>query len=82
MVIKGQQYKNAILAIGMSQAKASAFFGFSTRQSRRIANGTNDLSEAATKLMVVMLHCGLTPKAVDEIVRVMKIPTAKAKEAA
>lgn len=80
MGMKTAEYKKAIATVGLSQNKAAAFLGFSTRQSRRIAKGEADLSEGETLLLKVMIHLALTPEAVHKIAGVE--PPAKKKKAA
>jgi len=60
-------YVDALARLGLSQAKASIFFGFSTRKSRRIVGCHTDLPQAEEMLLKVMLHTGLTVDAVKKI---------------
>lgn len=76
-MVNGEEYRQAISALGMSQAKASTFFGFTTRQSRRIAKTTAALTEPAEKLLRVMLHFGITPAMVVALMGTPVLPAKK-----
>lgn len=82
MAMKGRDYKKGIKALKLSQAKAAVFFGFSTRQSRRIAspNASAELRLADEKLLRVMLQYGLTVEMVDDLLKKPKRAKAAPKK--
>lgn len=66
-MIKGAEFTSVISKLGMSQVDAGVFLGFTTRNARRIAAGSAELSVPAEKLVRVMLECGLSRVMVDKI---------------
>lgn len=58
----GNQYKKALKAVGLSISKAGPFFGFTKRQSFRIAAGETPVPEATRKLLVLMQRLGFKPE--------------------
>jgi hypothetical protein len=81
--MKGQPYKRTLKQLGFSsQSKAADFFGFTTRQSRRIAAGTAELRLAERKLIAVMLHYGITKEMVEQAMKPSKAPRAAKPEKA
>ena len=77
-----KEYREAIAKLGLSQRTAGDFFGFSTRQSRRLAAGDAEVSIPLQMLLRVMQTCGLTPKAVDGMTAGPVTPKRPAKGAA
>lgn len=65
MAMQGKVYKRSLKMLNISQAKMSVFLGISSRQSRRVASETAELTLAAEKLIRVMLELGLSPAMVD-----------------
>jgi DNA-binding transcriptional regulator YiaG len=69
-MMKKSEYRRAILALGLSQIKASAFLEVSRKTSPRWARGTSPIPGAVAKLLRVMVHHGITP---DEVNKLEKI---------
>lgn len=84
MAMKGRDYKKALKVLGLSQAKAATFLGFSTRQSRRIASkdGAAMLGLADEKLLRTMLQFSLTVEMVNNLMPKRGKPAAKPAAAA
>lgn len=57
-----QQYRTAIAALGLSQARAAEFFGISPRSSQGYALGEYPVPEAIAKLLRLMVRLGLKPE--------------------
>lgn len=60
-------YRAAIETIGLSQVKASTFFGVDRKTSPRWARGESPIPGAVVKLLRVMIHHELTPEEVDKL---------------
>jgi hypothetical protein len=58
------QYRKALKAIGLSQARAATFLGISLRTSQGYALGEYPIPEAIAKLLRLMVRLGLRP---DEV---------------
>jgi hypothetical protein len=56
------QYRTALAALGLSQARAADFLGVSLKQSQRWANRHAPVPEAVAKLLrlMVQLHLSVT----------------------
>jgi DNA-binding transcriptional regulator YiaG len=61
------QYRRAIDVLGLSQVKASTFFGVSRKTSPRWARGEAPIPGAVAKLLRVMIHHDLSPEEVDKL---------------
>jgi hypothetical protein len=61
------QYRKAIAAVGLSQVKASKFFGVDRKTSPRWARGESPVPDAVAKLLRVMIHYELSPQEVDKL---------------
>jgi DNA-binding transcriptional regulator YiaG len=65
--MKKTEYRKAIEAVGLSQVKASEFFGVSRKTSPRWARGESPVPAAVAKLLRVMIHHKLSPQEVDNM---------------
>jgi hypothetical protein len=59
------QYRKAIAAVGLSQVKASKFFGVDRKTSPRWARGETPVPEAVAKLLRIMIHHKISPKDIE-----------------
>jgi DNA-binding transcriptional regulator YiaG len=60
-------YRTAIDAIGLSQVKASTFFGVTRKTSPRWARGESPIPGAVAKLLRVMIAHKISPEEVDKL---------------
>ncbi len=60
-------YRRAIELLGLSQVKASAFFGVSRKQSPRWARGEATIPGAVVKLLRLMIHYKVSPEEVNKL---------------
>jgi hypothetical protein len=65
--MKKTEYRKAIEAVGLSQVKASEFFGVDRKTSPRWARGETPVPEAVAKLLRVMIHYKLSPEEIDKL---------------
>jgi hypothetical protein len=67
MRVTKKQYRKAIEAVGLSQVKASVFFGVDRKTSPRWARGESPIPESVAKLLRVMIHYKITPADVEKV---------------
>ena len=58
------QYRAALAALGLSQARAAIFFGVSSRTSQGYALGEYPVPEAIAKLLQLMIRLKIAPSEV------------------
>jgi DNA-binding transcriptional regulator YiaG len=57
----GEQYQQAINHLKMTQVASSRLLGVNASTARRWISGARAVPTAVEKLLLVMIHCGLTP---------------------
>jgi hypothetical protein len=65
--MKKTEYRKAIAAVGLSQVKASKFFGVDRGTSPRWARGDTPVPDAVAKLLRVMIHHHISPEEIDNM---------------
>lgn len=80
--LKGQEFKDALAALGMTPSQAATFLGCSLRNCRRVINGSAELDRGETILLRLMIHLGFKVKAVYDMLGMDPPPKPAKKKAA